>query len=205
MGRWGYRLFEGDTDQDLAGDIDCFARDGKGNELHLMRLVNEPDTAIITATRQKLNAGLCDKLFDKFRALEHEYDGKYRVCILGALMMRTGAQIRQADLDHLRELAEGFAGRHGYVSPLAEDGFRHVGKVQFLAALDHYEAGTPRDFDEPSCFHCGKIKADIGQAPKKCGKCGGAWYCNVECQRAAWRTHKPVCKTFAQSGMFLNV
>ncbi|CAI0646700.1 unnamed protein product [Colletotrichum noveboracense] len=113
--------------------------------------------------------------------------------------MRAGARIRQADLDHLRELAKGFRWQ-----AWLRDGFRHVGKVQFLSALDHYEAGTPRDFGEPSCFQCGKIKANIGQAPKKCGKCGRAWFCNVECQKAAWENHKPVCKTLEQC-RFVNV
>lgn len=210
-------VFEGDNDIDVACAIKCPYGTGKDNDLHLMRMVNQTDMmappevrefyktseyreeldAIIMSTREKLDTGLGDQLFTTYRALEHEDQGKYRVIIVGALMMRAGARIRQADLDHLRELAEGFAGRHGYVSPIAEDGFRHVGKVQFLAALDHYEAGTSRDFGEPrcvhhldellwnilirvcSCFQCGKIKADIGQAPKKCGKCGRAWFCNV--------------------------
>lgn len=30
-----------------------------------------------------------------------------------------------------------------------------------------------------SCFHCGKVRADIGKAPKGCGRCEQAWYCNV--------------------------
>ncbi|KAF4825708.1 hypothetical protein CGCSCA5_v000309 [Colletotrichum siamense] len=224
MGRWGYRIFEGDNDIDVACAIKCPYGTGKDNDLHLVRMVNQTDMmappevrefyktseyreeldAIIMSTREKLDTGLGDQLFTTYRALEHEDQGKYRVIIVGALMMRAGARIRQADLDHLRELAEGFAGRHGYVSPIAEDGFRHVGKVQFLAALDHYEAGTPRDFGEPSCFQCGKIKADIGQAPKKCGKCGRAWFCNVECQKAAWKNHRPVCKTLEQC-RFVNV
>ncbi|KAH9242620.1 hypothetical protein K456DRAFT_1732395 [Colletotrichum gloeosporioides 23] len=197
MGRWGYRVFEGDNDIDVACAIKCPYGTGKDNDLRLVQMVNQTDMmappevrefyktseyreeldAIIMSIREKLDTGLGDQLFTTYRALEHEDQGKYRVIIVGA---------------------------HGYVSPIAEDGFRHVGKVQFLSALDHYEAGTPRDFGEPSCFQCGKIKANIGQAPKKCGKCGRAWFCNVECQKAAWENHKPVCKTLEQC-RFVNV
>lgn len=41
-----------------------------------------------------------------------------------------------------------------------------------------------------TCGHCHK------QAPKmsKCGRCELIHYCNQECQKAAWKTHKAVCQ-----------
>ncbi|KAJ0291387.1 hypothetical protein COL940_000582 [Colletotrichum noveboracense] len=128
MGRWGYRVFEGDNDIDVACAIKCPYGTGKDNDLRLVQMVNQTDMmappevrefyktseyreeldAIIMSIREKLDTGLGDQLFTTYRALEHEDQGKYRVIIVGALMMRAGARIRQADLDHLRELAKGF-------------------------------------------------------------------------------------------------
>jgi TPR repeat protein len=38
-----------------------------------------------------------------------------------------------------------------------------------------------------SCLHCGQ------PAQVKCGQCKQAWFCGAECQRAAWKGHKPSC------------
>merc|ERR1712139_113193 len=43
--------------------------------------------------------------------------------------------------------------------------------------------------DVQMCFHCGKH----GHNLPKCRQCSQAFYCNVECQRAHWKKHKPVC------------
>lgn len=40
-----------------------------------------------------------------------------------------------------------------------------------------------------SCGTCGRIGAD-----QKC-PCGTAWYCDQECQKAGWKTHKRTCST----------
>ena len=37
------------------------------------------------------------------------------------------------------------------------------------------------------CFSC-KTIADL-----KCGKCNAAVYCGIDCQRADWIAHKPIC------------
>lgn len=103
----------------------------------------------LICTLDQIEPGRCDKLFEHFRALEHEYQGEYRVVVVGALMMSVGAKINRDDLEHLKVLANKIPGRHGFVSPIFDDGFRHPGKVQFLAALDNYQPGTPRDFREP--------------------------------------------------------
>ena len=42
---------------------------------------------------------------------------------------------------------------------------------------------------EKVCSTCGEQKEKL----MICGGCKGAWYCNRECQRRDWPTHKPTC------------
>jgi hypothetical protein len=93
-------------------------------------------------------------------------------------MMRAGARIKPDDLQYLRGLVPQINSNHGFVLPIFDHGFREPGRVQFVAALDNYVPGTPRDFHEPSCFTCGKVQADLESAPKRCSSCLSAWYCN---------------------------
>lgn len=96
----------------------------------------------------KLNAGnTANKLFDEFRAKQHEPHGKYRMIIVGTLIIRTGATLRETDIQYLRHLTEQVDCKPGYDNA----GFRYPGKAQFLAALNSYEVGTPRNFEEPRC------------------------------------------------------
>jgi MYND finger len=44
------------------------------------------------------------------------------------------------------------------------------------------------------CEYCGKL----ARARKACQRCFHANYCNQECQRAAWKAHKPVCKALCE-------
>ena len=39
------------------------------------------------------------------------------------------------------------------------------------------------------CFKCKKVT----EKTKMCGRCGRAYYCSVECQRADWSYHKTFC------------
>lgn len=126
-------------------------------------MLNEENKEV---TRDRLNAGLGQQLLDK---------AKYRLCMLGALMMHLGAEIKPCDVNHLRKLAPDVTYHEE-----GEDGFREAGKKQFIAALDYYKPGTPRDFRGPSCFNCGKINTDIGRVLGRCAECslGAAWYCD---------------------------
>lgn len=156
--------------------------------------------ATVAENREKLDSGLGDQLFAKYRANENEYGGKYRLILVGALMRRAGAKIKNEDLQHLRDLVPQINCNEGYASPLMDEGFRGPGKRQFLAALDNYTPGMPRSFGEPSCFSCGKIGADIQKHLDKCSRCKEAWYCNhvswparylLERPTLTLRPHKP--------------
>ncbi|GKT40406.1 uncharacterized protein ColSpa_00587 [Colletotrichum spaethianum] len=195
-------LFEADIDIDIACELDdaFVSREGAGS-LRLSRMINQTDMLappgarayqqteeyrleldnLIVNIRNQLDSGLGDKLFDKYRALENEFLGQYRIILVGALMMRAGAKIKKENFQHLRDLVPQIDCQHGYTLPINDLGFRGPGKAQFLAALDNYRPGTPRNYEEPSCFHCGK-----------------------DCQKAHWKVHKPSCKPMCEV-TFLNV
>ncbi|KAK7700620.1 hypothetical protein SLS64_010764 [Diaporthe eres] len=185
MGRWGMRLFEGDRDLDLALDINHALGDSDDMDLRLSSMIHQTDMccppdikayyetdeykkkleSIISDRRNTLNSGIGDALFKIFRKREQEPEGKYRVILVGAIMMRAGAVIKDDDFNHLRGLVREIPCRDGLnpvlrsnpgvVQLLAADlnggdkGFRHPGKVQFLAALENYKPGVPRSFQEP--------------------------------------------------------
>ncbi|KAJ5159012.1 uncharacterized protein N7500_008663 [Penicillium coprophilum] len=220
MGRWGWRLFEGDQDLDvvlsLAEDLDI---DTDSWEYSLSAMVHQTDmlapadaralystaeyanslaNVTVPYIRQKFDTdNLGERLFAASRAKESDTNdfmqqSKYRTIILGALMMRAGARINAADLQHLRDLVPQI--NCNSRRPLFEDhGFRTPGKAQFLAALDHYQPGVARSFQEPTCFNCGKIEAEIGHKPLQCKKCNIATYCSKDCQRYQWREHRVSC------------
>ncbi|EKV15420.1 Zinc finger, MYND-type [Penicillium digitatum] len=206
MGRWGWRLFESDQDLDVAIALsnDNLGITTGHWEHRLSAMVHQTDmlapqeaVALYSTTeyayslanvtipyvRQKLDTdNLGERMFTASRAMESDPDdlfqeSKYRTIILGALMMRAGARINRADLQHLRDLVPQIncTSRR---TIFEDHGFRAPGKAQFLAALDHYQPGVPRNFQDPSCFKCGKIEEDIGHKPLKCKKCNFAMYCS---------------------------
>ncbi|KAJ0109441.1 mynd zinc finger [Diaporthe amygdali] len=120
---------------------------------------------------------------------------------LAAMLMQSGAKISDDNMQHLREIVPQIHSSPGYASPLNDDGFRDPGKVQFLAALEHYKPGTP----PPSCYKCGKIQADIGKKLSVCSRCKVASYCDHDCQKAHWSAHKPSCFYHRNPPMMLNV
>jgi len=230
-------MFEGDQDEDMAAEIGFqisgenpseefawvyFFTTGYPDEKH-------PDIDA-AAVCEKLDSGLGEKLFNQYRETENTSGGSlfeegrlYLVIILAAMMMRCGAKIREEDRQHLREIFPAIPSREGYMWSLCDNGFRGPGKRQFLAALDHYQTGTPRSFSHASCFACGKTNTDLASPLLRCGGCDGpAWFCDKvrlagygwkwqlanifvaqECQRAYWKHHKKMCGP--RKSMMLNV
>lgn len=45
------------------------------------------------------------------------------------------------------------------------------------------------------CSFCGKLAVRL----RMCSACGGASYCGRDCQKAAWRGHKPLCRSLVAS------
>ncbi|KAJ5987889.1 hypothetical protein N7481_003099 [Penicillium waksmanii] len=118
MGRWGWQEYLKVKTEDwdhklshLVHQTDILAPD------EALARYKSPEYAQVLANemipwmRNKLNTdNLIDTLFDKCRALETDpmndnvLDPKYNTIILGALVMRTVATIRDQDLKHLRKL-----------------------------------------------------------------------------------------------------
>lgn len=63
---------------------------------------------------------------------------------------------------------------------------------RFLSLLSAEDAG----FDKSMFAHCDGCGAQqtAQRGLKKCGRCRRVGYCSVECQKAAWPTHKSVCE-----------
>lgn len=85
--------------------------------------------------RNKLDTdGLGEQLIERSRHNGQFWDPDYQTILLGAIMMRAGANIKPEHLLYLRRAAR----RIGIESVQA----------QFLAALDHYQPGVPRSFQD---------------------------------------------------------
>ncbi|KAL1843967.1 hypothetical protein VTJ49DRAFT_6371 [Mycothermus thermophilus] len=178
--------------------------------------VTKPDkVAVLADVRHKLDAGLGNELMKKRRDLIdaakdglHKHEYSYELIIMGALFMSLGAKISDEDMQYMRQATSGITCSEGIT--LLDIGWRGPGQRQFLAALDHYTPGTPRNFSERSCHACGKTKVDIGRALLRCSRCSShapGWLCDKECQRSAWSDHKKVCGPPRDNGKFvmLNV
>ncbi|KAK4213766.1 hypothetical protein QBC37DRAFT_387754 [Rhypophila decipiens] len=114
MGRWGQRLFECDQDLEIPDelDIEFMSIDHPDAFDHRQSLLPKTHQGAI---RTRLNNGVGKQVFSKLCAEEDhpknyllgEGGGRYRVIILGALMMRLGARIDKGDIEHLRNIATG--------------------------------------------------------------------------------------------------
>lgn len=161
-------LFEGDQDLDLVSDInyEFFQGDDKPATSESDSATKAPDSQPIledgdydvnkdllfgdvSMIRAKLDTdGAGTALLARYRAKEGEYQGKYRVLLFGALMMRAGARLSNEDRQHMRDLVSQVNCNEGYMWPFTfwDDGFRGPGQRQFLVALERYQVGVPRDF-----------------------------------------------------------
>ncbi|KAK4935224.1 hypothetical protein LTR10_023686 [Elasticomyces elasticus] len=213
MGRWGLRkppplpscietdwdegLFEGDSDVDIMDRIHVEIQEMLKSKAIIVPDVQladllfnkeqptcQPTQSSMTSlqVRDHLNS-ISDRLFLQCRKKGDLWYGKYKTIILGVLLMSGGVKLG-SHRTFLYQAAGRVGSSPGYRPPMNDIGFRDPGKVQFLAALDHYEDGKPRDIQAPSCFKCGRISTDIRPATlKNCGRCKKAWYCDQECQK----------------------
>jgi len=65
-----------------------------------------------------------------------------------------------------------------------------TGRPRQAAALSERAAIAADVAEHQPCGQCGRMAV---HRAKFCGRCKMVWYCNAECQRAAWPSHKPHC------------
>ncbi|KAK4039917.1 hypothetical protein C8A01DRAFT_36049 [Parachaetomium inaequale] len=194
MGRWGPGLFACDRDLDLADALvveisgvedgpenDVLSCFGGGSTIYDREGKAVDGSSILEGLREKLDAGLGDSLIDKYRNLVTatkdgwaKHESKYKSVLLAAVIMGTGAKIRDHDLQYLRQLGSEVESN----------------ERQFLVALDNYEPDT-----------CGKTHQDTGKDLVKCGGCWSAWFCDKGCERRAWSVHRNDCDGSGTRGL----
>lgn len=138
-----------ETGQKIIDSAEGLEAEGSSGS-YLLDNIKRGDPAI----RSILDNAVCMTLLDLARG------DKFTEIIIGALMMQAGAELRDEDMERLREILACFPDGE---DELPENGFSNAGQAQFSAALDHYRAGVPRDFLTPRsvvlihvsyCFYC---------------------------------------------------
>ena len=157
-------LFEGDSDCDTVCEVTAAAKEeleilmkqtdicakSKAKELYDSLEENDLLDFDVGELRKVLDAGLCDRLFKKFRGKTSDsLTPELRVILLGMLMMQAGATIKADDTAYMRTVFPQISSQSGYALPIFDLGFRDPGKAQVAAALENYKNGVPRDVRDP--------------------------------------------------------
>jgi hypothetical protein len=69
------------------------------------------------------------------------------------------------------------------------------GSATYFAPTGETRKQKQVDEDQDRCDHCGKMQSLLGQKLKKCAIYEVTFYCGRECQKAAWKKHKKICKS----------
>jgi len=59
----------------------------------------------------------------------------------------------------------------------------------------------PSGCNEKVCDHCGFHEIylqSLSKTLKLCGECKMVFYCSSDCQRKAWKLHRPHCKVYVK-------
>ncbi|OJD34375.1 n-lysine methyltransferase smyd2 [Diplodia corticola] len=206
MGFWGERLFQNDRDLDLV----CILSEHLG--VDDIYMPDDPEKL-----RDELDSGKLEAEFVKLRDGAYASDEnleffgvKTAVVVLAASVMRHGATISDDFRQHVRKCLNSRLQMY------------QQAKDDMAAAIDVYRNGTPLDIagmglfelansDErpqggglnllsPQMFNvCETVEDECNTCGKQndallhCGRCRKARYCNAECQKKAWKMHKPAC------------
>lgn len=115
--------------------------------------VSDQDRMKDPEVRWALGDFLCDYLFKIYRVREAEperrlWGPKSATIHLGLAVMQSGAKISDDNLVHLHNIASAFheGSYTEYVPGSFAYGADTPAEAQIIAAVDHYKAGTPRDF-----------------------------------------------------------
>jgi hypothetical protein len=136
--KWEYRPAQAVNQTDMLTPDDARARyKTKDYAKHLADVI----VPSVCANFDKNNLG--ERLMAKSRAKEGKLDwdnltsGEYKTIILGALLMRVGAKIKDKDLQHLRDLVPKVVCIPGTTWALEDVGFAARGKLSSLQLMTH--------------------------------------------------------------------
>ncbi|KAJ5273589.1 hypothetical protein N7478_008714 [Penicillium angulare] len=146
MGRWGRRMFEGDSDLGLLADLENHVgiKEKGEHSMEDMIMMRMPDEKV-KYVREKLGtSSYGETLLTNCKSKDLGWNGKHCTVILGAVMIAAGAHTSSENMQHLRKPVPQINCNTGYTMALFDEGFRAPGRPQFIAALDHYQPGIAR-------------------------------------------------------------
>jgi hypothetical protein len=152
-------LFEGDQDLDLEIDVhDAIIEKMKTRDIELgdddlfesLQAMGprSSETNSIRRLRSQLDT-ICAELFEDYTKKDDSCLGEYSLIMLDAVMMKSGAKMSPGNRTKLLQVAQRSESASGYRPPMWDMSFRDAGKAQFIAAVNHYKDGDPRDFISP--------------------------------------------------------
>ncbi|KAL1621163.1 hypothetical protein SLS54_005658 [Diplodia seriata] len=205
MGFWGDRFFQSDRDLDIV----CVLSEHLGvDDVYIPEDAEE--------LRKELDSGKLEAEFRKLRdgAYTEEdlsfFNVKTTAVVLAAAAMRHGATIspdfRQYVKDSLNsrlEMHQPAKDDMATAIDIYRDGtpldLAGMGLFELMDTVDRPKGGgvnilspeifTACEFVEDECSECG----NGSDALLRCARCHKARYCNTECQKKAWKKHKPWC------------
>ncbi|KAG9942763.1 hypothetical protein KCU85_g9084, partial [Aureobasidium melanogenum] len=175
------------------------------------------NTAVVIASKEAMDLWqrLVPALAERCRSWEHTSDCKYRVKSDKTSLCSCGQGQDAAIMPELYKKIARFAtriaipiifavpyveavGGQEIMGELATALKQHLKMDQHLGATDAMLSAAlkigqdlkQKPADTASCDNCG----NKGPGLKVCSRCEKVKYCNHACQKAAWKTHKKVCK-----------
>ncbi|KAG9694695.1 hypothetical protein KCU95_g5549, partial [Aureobasidium melanogenum] len=154
---------------------------------------------IIDANKQEMELWqrLLPALVERCRSWEHTTDCKRRTCPATSFVCECGmgkdAAHMPKDYQGMAKIAVRVAIPMIFAVPYVESMVDEEMLSEVTAAtnapdLDKKQVNTATT--KAGCDHCGSSKPGF----KVCSRCERVKYCNHACQKAAWKTHKKVCK-----------
>ncbi|KAK5732154.1 hypothetical protein LTR17_010731 [Elasticomyces elasticus] len=94
--------------------------------------------------------------------------------------------VKACPAEHKDVLSEVWSGLVGGMMKLLGRGAQQKQARAAESAL----SSPPGEVDDSNCHGCGIERDAAPDGLKRCAKCGKAWYCSKDCQRADWKQHK---------------